>query len=122
MQTQSLTVVNIQDSIFGGSPPLERDLDESIRVPKMPSPPLKSSLTTFQMAADSDKEADQLESSLEEPLRESLPTLTQIQEVNENAGEAAGTLEGNAMTTAGNADSETLPPPSAAKEGGNAGK
>lgn len=120
----------MQDSIFGGSPPFERDLDESMRVAKMPSPPLKSSLTTFQMATDSDKErlSDHLDSSLEEPLQKSPPKLTQIQEVNENASEVAGNgpaLEGYSMT-AGSADSETLQPnasqPSMVKEGSDAGE
>lgn len=72
-----------QDSIFGGSPPHERELDESIRVARMPSPPLKSSVTTFHVAADGDKDRhsdNYLESSLEEPL-------TQIQEVSEHASE-----------------------------------
>lgn len=74
---------------------MERDLDKSFRVAKMPSPPLKSSLTTFHVAADVDKgeHPNHLESSQEEPLRESLPTLTQIQEVNESSSEPAGPVQ-----------------------------
>lgn len=100
----TITVLNFhsQDSIFGGSPPLERDLDRSFRVAKMPSPPLKSSLTAFNVAADSDKggHPNHLESSLEEPLCEPLPALTEIQEVNESSSEPAGPV----LTTASNTD------------------
>lgn len=62
--------------------------------------------------ADSDKEghSDHLESSLEELLYESLPALTQIQEMNEDASEIAGPMLGGDPTAAGNADSELLQP------------
>lgn len=91
----------------------------------MPSPPPKSSLTTFQVAADSDKEghADHLESSLEEPpLRESLPTLTQIQEVNESTSEPARPVLEEDSADAGITDTEPLrhsTDPSSKSETGN---
>lgn len=72
------TALQSQDSIFGGSP--VQDLDASIRAPKMPSPPLKSSLASVQLVADNfpAETSENVDLSLEDPSNSS--ALDQIQE------------------------------------------
>lgn len=89
----------VQDSIFGGSPIHERGLDESARNVRMPSPPLKSLLTTIRQGTDSEKE-DNLELSLEEdssqdPVALPPPSDVRVKDASVSVGEAFKEAQGS---------------------------